>query len=71
MTSKYTLTRAQAVEQVVNIERRFPGGNRRADGLSYRHDNYPGAGGVVAITASPSPRSKADGSRMWRTIDFA
>ena len=71
MTSKYTMLKAEAVEGVETMARTYPGGKRSADGLSYRHDNYPGAGGVVAITACPSPRVGKEGVRRWRTIGYA
>lgn len=71
MTSKYTMLKADAIAAVEAIVVKFPGGQRSADGTSYRHDNYPGAGGPVAITAHPSPRVGKDGIRRWRTIGYA
>jgi hypothetical protein len=71
MACKYTMRKADAIAAVEAIAAKFPGGQRSADSTSYRHDNYPGAGGLVAITAHPSPRVGKDGVRRWRTIGYA
>lgn len=72
LDAPYTLTEDEALKEIADIAKSFPGGKLSEEGNSYRREGAMGHGidrGLIAYTAIS--RQCTDGVTRWQIINYA